>query len=281
MFLLILNHMFMKNYGLFILIISLMTGLPASAQSYKAMYKQEEVNLHDGEVTRDLLMLEIFKGGISSFQSYYAVQRDSIRVAAHAAGLSSQEVVAQMRTVPPGSKNRLYYNPVEMKYTELDYGIYYFKTVENIKEVNYTFGDSTKLVAGYASEMATAHLYGRDWVIYYTTEIPLPYGPWKLNGLPGLVTEAYSIDGAYKFTLTSFEVLDENVNIEIPLKMLNEPVQEVSRDELMWIRKQTACMDHRPIIKKYGKNYDMSGMYHDKIDRMYRKLSKRYQYIEQ
>ncbi len=271
----------MKNYGLFILIISLMTGLPASAQSYKAMYKQEEVNLHDGEVTRDILMLEISKGGISSFQSYYTLQRDSIGKACRDAGMSLQERMAQMRTVPPGSRNILFYNPMEMKYTELDYGYYYFKTVEDIKAPDYAFEDSTKLVAGYTSEMATAHLYGRDWVIYYTTEIPLPYGPWKINGLPGLVTEAYSTDRAYKFTLTGFEVLDENVNIEIPLKMLNQPVQEVSRNELMWIRKQIACKDPRPIIKKYGKNYDMSGMYHDKIDRMYRELSKRYQYIEQ
>ena len=63
--------------------------------------------------------------------------------------------------------------------------------------------------------------------------------------------------------------------------MLNQPVIDVSGKELAWIRKQAACMDLRPIIKKYSKNFDMSGMYHDKIDQRYRELSKRYQYIEQ
>ncbi|MBR8702839.1 GLPGLI family protein [Porphyromonas levii] len=271
----------MSKHKLLILFALIVIGLPLSAQSYKAMYEEKEVNLHDREVTSDLFMLEISKKGTSLFQSYYTLQQDSIGRACRDAGMSLQERIAQMRTVPPGSRNILFYNPMEMKYTELDYGYYYFKTVEDIKAPDYAFEDSTKLVAGYTSEMATAHIYGRDWVIYYTTEIPLPYGPWKINGLPGLVTEAYSIDGAYKFTLTGFEVLDEDVNIEIPLKMLNQPVQEVSRNELMWIRKQIACKDPRPIIKKYGKNYDMSGIYHNKIDRMYRELSKRYQYIEQ
>ncbi|MBR8769343.1 hypothetical protein IX326_000532 [Porphyromonas levii] len=276
-----ITNSIMKRHIMVILFAFVVIALPLRAQSYRAMYEEEEVNLFDEEVIRDLFILNISTNSNSSFQSYYTVQRDSIRVAAIAAGLSSQEVVAQMRTVPPGSKNRLYYNPVEMKYTELDYNVFYFKTVEDIKEVNYTFGDSTKLVAGYASEMATAHLYGRDWIIYYTTEIPLSYGPWKLNGLPGLVTEAYSIDGAYKFTLKGFEVLDQEVDVEIPLKMLNQPVQEVSREELMWIRKLNACGDPRPIFKKYDEHYDLSNMYHDKIDRRYRKLSKRYQYIEQ
>lgn len=271
----------MSKHKLLILFALIVIGLPLSAQSYKAMYEEKEVNLHDREVTSDLFMLEISKKGTSLFQSYYTLEQDSIGRACREAGMSSQERVAQMRTIPPGSSNILFYNPATMKYTELDYGLYYFKTVEDIKAPDYAFEDSTKLVAGYTSEMATAHIYGRDWVIYYTTEIPLPYGPWKINGLPGLVTEAYSIDGAYKFTLTGFEVLDEDVNIEIPLKMLNQPVQEVSRNELMWIRKQIACKDPRPIIKKYSKNYHMSGMYHNKIDRMYRELSKRYQYIEQ
>ncbi len=109
----------------------------------------------------------------------------------------------------------------------------------------------------------------------------MPYGPWKINGLPGAVTEAYSTDGAYRFQLKGFEVSEKEIDITIPTMMLNQAVIEVSSKELAWIRKQSACMDLRPIIKKYSKNFDMSGMYHDKIDQRYRELSKRYQYIEQ
>lgn len=253
----------------------------AKARSFKAMYKGVEVNLYDGEVTSDLFILQISSEGLSSFQSYYALQRDSVRNTCVKQGLGTYEAVTRMRTIPSGSKNRLYFNPMEKRYTELDYGLYYFKSTEVANKVDYQFTDSTKLVAGYHSEMATAHLYGRDWVIFFSTEVSLPHGPWKINGLPGIVTEAYSVDGAYRFELVGFEVFDEETDIAIPEVMLNQPVREVTREELAWIRKQTACMDLRPIIKKYSRNFDMSGMYHDKIEQRYRELSKRYQYIEQ
>ena len=271
----------MKMNIFFVLILLFLFALPVSAQSFKAMYEGEEVNLHDGEVIRDLFILQISQTGLSSFQSYYALQRDSIRSTSIAEGLSAQESIARMRSIPPGSKSRLYYNPAENKYTEIDYGLYYFRSTENTKMVDFVFVDSTKLISGYHSEMAKAHLYGRDWVVFFSSEVPLPYGPWKINGLPGIITEAYTVDGAYRFQLVGFKASEKDVDVTIPSMMLNQHIREVSREELAWIRKQTACMDLRPIIKKYSKNYDMSGMYHDKIDQTYRELSKRYQYIEQ
>lgn len=271
----------MKLNTFFILMLLLFVAQPISGQSFRAMYEGEEVNLYDGEVTRDLFILQISREGLSSFQSYFTLQRDSIRDACVQQGISTQETVARMRSIPPGSKCRLYYNPRENKYTEMDYGLYYFKATEIASKLDVVFEDSTKVVLGFHSEMAKAHYYGRDWVIFYTTEISLPYGPWKINGLPGVVTEAYSTDGAYRFQLKGFEVSEKDIDITIPTMMLNQPVIDVSGKELAWIRKQAACMDLRPIIKKYSKNFDMSGMYHDKIDQRYRELSKRYQYIEQ
>ena len=39
---------------------------------------------------------------------------------------------------------------------------------------------------------ATCQLHGRQWTVHYSEDIPTTAGPWKLCGLPGLITEAYS-----------------------------------------------------------------------------------------
>ena len=44
--------------------------------------------------------------------------------------------------------------------------------------------DSTKNVLGYECIMATAKYHGRHWTAWFTPEIPVDAGPWKLLGLP-------------------------------------------------------------------------------------------------
>lgn len=50
--------------------------------------------------------------------------------------------------------------------------------------------DETKTVAGYPCVKATTTYRGRIWTAWYTPQIPVPFGPWKLHGLPGLILEA-------------------------------------------------------------------------------------------
>lgn len=264
-------------FAIFVLIISPM----CLAQEYRAMYEGQEVNLVDGEVVNDLFILCISDGKKSVFQSYYTMQRDSVREKGIVQGLDRYAIIKNMRQIPPGSKNRVYYDKERDLFTEIDYGVLYFKTEDRLPTPTYSFSDSIKVVSGYESNMASAHFLGRDWVVYYTLDIPLPYGPWKINKLPGLVTEAYTLDGAYKFTLLGFEQCANKQNIEIPNKMLGQEIRTISKNELLWIRKLISCKDPRPIIKKYLKNNDMSEMHHNKIDRNYRERAKRYQYIEQ
>ncbi|MDE6326649.1 MAG: GLPGLI family protein [Duncaniella sp.] len=50
----------------------------------------------------------------------------------------------------------------------------------------WTLAEEDDTIAGYECHKATATYGGRDWTAWYTTEVPVSFGSWKLTGLPGL-----------------------------------------------------------------------------------------------
>jgi GLPGLI family protein len=57
-------------------------------------------------------------------------------------------------------------------------------------DIHWTITDSTKKIGKYNCTMAMTHFRGREYTAWFTPEIPVPYGPWKLIGLPGIILQA-------------------------------------------------------------------------------------------
>lgn len=265
--------------GLFCLWLCMIV-LPLRAQSYKAMYEGTEVNLYDGVETKDLFILQVSPEGKSSFQSYYQILKDSLLTDGVKGKETNYELVARLRSVPDCTKDKWFFDHSAKECTMVVYGVLFFKAHEKMTPINYQFVDSTSIVSGYPSEMATATVHGREWEVFYTPDIPIPYGPWKLNGLPGLVTEARSKDGAYHFILSGFEEVQGTLNTDPPQKIFRKALKEVGKKEMLWIRLQAECGDAGPIFNKYSKGYMGDPAYKDKIAKRFKELSTRYQYIE-
>jgi len=69
----------------------------------------------------------------------------------------------------------------------------------------------TMSFSGVACQKATTHFKGRNWIAWFATELPFQSGPWKLNGLPGLIIEAYDDQKEVKFEFAGIEnVKDAN-----------------------------------------------------------------------
>lgn len=63
----------------------------------------------------------------------------------------------------------------------------------------------TKEIGGYTCQKATTHFRGAHNTAWFASEIPIPFGPIKFKGLPGLILELYSSDGLrYKATKIRF-----------------------------------------------------------------------------
>jgi GLPGLI family protein len=58
-------------------------------------------------------------------------------------------------------------------------------------------------------QKATCHFKGRDYTAWFCADLPVHVGPWKLNGLPGVIVEAYDAkkDIVFKFDRVEKAVL--------------------------------------------------------------------------
>lgn len=80
----------------------------------------------------------------------------------------------------------------------------HYKYTQNLPLVNWNLADQTDNICGYLCHKATGEYGGRNWTVWYTAEIPVPFGPWKMMGLPGLVLKAVDNDSIHNFEAIAF-----------------------------------------------------------------------------
>jgi GLPGLI family protein len=80
----------------------------------------------------------------------------------------------------------------------------------------WTIGSATATVAGYTCQRATATWAGRRWEAWFTREVPVPDGPYKFYGLPGLVVQVADSRQHYVFELAKLRQLTAPVALELP-----------------------------------------------------------------
>jgi GLPGLI family protein len=86
-----------------------------------------------------------------------------------------------------------------------DYLGRFFIYNEELPSIEWSLDPATKDILGYPCQKATAFFLGRDWEVWFTSEIPLPVGPWKLGGLPGAILAAEDKEGHVKYEAISIQ----------------------------------------------------------------------------
>lgn len=62
-------------------------------------------------------------------------------------------------------------------------------------------------VLGYTAQKAVTHFGGRDWTVWFSTDLPIPDGPFLLAGLPGLILKAEDKTGTQMLELVEVKKL--------------------------------------------------------------------------
>lgn len=61
---------------------------------------------------------------------------------------------------------------------------------ELLPHFEWTLLEQRDTICGYPCAVAQTSFRGRQWTAWYTLDIPISLGPWKFNGLPGLILRA-------------------------------------------------------------------------------------------
>jgi GLPGLI family protein len=66
---------------------------------------------------------------------------------------------------------------------------------------NWKLVDEVKVINTINCKKAEVTFKGRNWIAWYSPEIPFPYGPMKFSGLPGLIIKIIDDKGDFDFEL--------------------------------------------------------------------------------
>lgn len=80
-----------------------------------------------------------------------------------------------------------------------------FLVGENIKKIHWQITTVSKKIGVYNTIKAIGIYRGRKYEAWFAPEIPVPFGPWKLQGLPGLILEAQD-EKMFKFKLKEIKL---------------------------------------------------------------------------
>ena len=178
----------------------------------RVWYALNAQDIKDENTYIDWQILEIGKHS-NKYYSYFVWESDSLRTVdlkANHSGNFSNKLLPRGRN-GNGNWNELQYHVLIAEkgnvrtYNRERLSQYEGYYDEPYADQKWTLTQDTATISGYHCQKATCHYHGRDFEAWFTTEVPVRYGPWKFGGLPGLIIKVYDTDHLYTFECTNVE----------------------------------------------------------------------------
>lgn len=157
--------------------------------------------------SEDIRKVQIGRKYIKDF-SYVVFHYDSLATERMKKGLQSQNIPSQ--TYPCEITTDINTRSVSEKYRlMLNAGVLCYTTVT--KPFDWQFIDADTMIASHNCNKAKLFFAGRNYTAWYTTEVAVPYGPYKFYGLPGLIMRIEDENGLFVWDLNKVEFVQKPI----------------------------------------------------------------------
>jgi GLPGLI family protein len=194
-------------------------GLKNFEALYKATYEMSfQPDSNDAQRRVTGILWTLFANNEYSFivnNEWY--KRDSMVTATAAKGeaFALASIGTLMVTAPqPRATHRIFIDRPNRRITTINtIHVNHYAYNDPLDIISWQIEPETRLIGNLQTQKARGSFAGRDYIAWFTRQIPLPLGPHKFNGLPGLIVEIEDTRQHYRWELIDFKPARQLVRV--------------------------------------------------------------------
>ncbi|HLO80394.1 MAG TPA: GLPGLI family protein [Chitinophagaceae bacterium] len=213
----------MKTVLLFLLVLS----VSANAQNLKIEYQVRFNDMYDrGRNDRLHTGYLLISGGLSR---YFTIEKEKYKPK------NEHDIL-----IMPDTANQVFINMSTgmLVSQESDIKGKTFFVSDSLYPMKWEIGSEERKIDSLKCVRAECNFRGRKYIAWFTTEIPLPYGPWKMGGLPGLIVD----------------LQDSDENMLVKLKSISNQEQSLAMPSVIKYSKEEHVAEIRKLLKRIKDN---------------------------
>ena len=241
---------------------------------YEYTFKNDSLNPEN--IQKELMILDISESK-SRFCSYQKLVYDSLLSQNNAKFKALNITNKDFSKITDRSNVKFLVDKFYPEYKTVLYtniGINNYAVEENSNNINWRISSETDHINGFKVQKAYTSLGGRNWVAWFSDEIPFHEGPYKFHGLPGLILKIEDVSNSHSFKFVGNKKLDENSSIlsyngeNTIVKITPENFKMLWKDYVKnptkGITQLLSSSNTRMTISWEGKSYNTSQIIRDK-----------------
>ena len=257
----------MKNFYLFLISCFMYsTGFAQNLNDkfeYKVIYELTfQLDSTDASSEKSEYMILFLGDDLSKFSSRGITLSKQYEINGNSGQTSRQAVTKfHYQILKDYEANTLYYT---LKIPKMDDRFYY---TEKMDHFEWEILPETKTIKDFEVQKATTSFAGRDYIAWFTPEIPISDGPYKFNGLPGLILEIHDTEKEWVFDFFGLEKLSPRIGHRTKLGLYAKTEKDelldlwhrYRRDPMGYANNPNVKMDaetHRALVEAFTKSLE-------------------------